>query len=54
MKGKDIIKLAQILSIQAEIEAMKAENHVRAFQGKSPAYGEDAFYQKADQLKQLV
>lgn len=34
---------AVLLSIQCELEGMKAENAVRAHRGESPAYGEEAF-----------
>lgn len=34
---------AQAVAAQAEIEAMKAENQLRIMQGKTIAYGEEAF-----------
>jgi hypothetical protein len=38
---------AEMAAIQARIESMKAENAVRAANGSSPSYGEDAFYQES-------
>ena len=32
-----------LLDYEAELEGMKSENRLREIQGKSPAYGENAF-----------
>lgn len=54
MNQYDIRRLALVLSIQAEIEGMKIENICRVNNGLSPAYGEDAFQNKAFELDCLA
>jgi hypothetical protein len=46
-------RLAKILSVQAEIEGMKAFNKQREIQGDSVGYNKDAFDQLAYQLEIL-
>lgn len=46
--------LIEAFAINAEIEAMKAENQHRHACGNSIAYGEDAFLGKADALYNLA
>lgn len=50
----DIKRLALILAIQAEIEAMKIFNTQRAFDGWPPGYPESEFQAKADELRELA
>ena len=50
----DVRRLALILACQAEIEGMKAENKFREIQDQSLAYGEEAFNDKANELKNLA
>lgn len=54
MNEYDVKRLALVLSIQAEIEGMKAENLVREQNNHSPAYMEAAFQEKACQLTNLA
>lgn len=46
----------QILAMAAitEVEAMKADNALRAVRGKEPAYNEDDFMLKAGELEGLA
>lgn len=44
---------AQIYAVIAEIEGMKAENVQREGSGRSLAYTEDAFFEKANELRSL-
>jgi hypothetical protein len=53
MNEYDIKRLARVYSIQAEIEAMKAENSKRPFEDKAPIYGYDHFIEKAKELGEL-
>ena len=46
-------KLAKILAIQAEIEAMKIANLERADKGFPPAYHEESFLGAAEDLEEL-
>lgn len=50
----DIRRFGLILALQSEIEAMKAENEIRKHQGLAPAYGEDQFYNKAEEIRSIV
>jgi len=43
MNEYDIRRLAIILALQAEIEAMKAENKIREMDGHSLSYNENHF-----------
>lgn len=54
MNEYDIKRLAAILSIQAEIEGMKADNTFRFQQEWTPNYGSDSFNMLAEQLRQLA
>lgn len=49
-----VTRLALILSIQAEIEGMKAENTQRKQLGYSITYGELDFCKKAEELRKLA
>ena len=42
-----------LLQLQCEMEAMKVENTIRESQGKSPAWGEEAFMKLVDKLEHL-
>lgn len=53
MSDKTVYIFGIILSIQAEIEGMKAENSVRKIKGESLAYDEAAFYEKAAEIRAL-
>lgn len=54
MNEYDIKRLALILAIQAEIEGMKAENYQRIVLDYSPAYGDENFQEKAQELRDLA
>ena len=43
-------KVAEMIQIAVEVEAMKALNAQRAEQGHSQAYGEDDFWEKSQAL----
>ena len=51
MNEFDVRRLGFILSIQAEIEGMKADNEIYKLAHVNPAYNENDFQQKADELK---
>lgn len=51
MTHYDVKRLALVLSVQAEIEGMKAENALRALNNESPAYGQEQFMVCAHQLQ---
>ncbi len=53
MNDNAVKRLGLILSVQAEIEAMKAENIIRKERGCTLAYDERAFYEKSEELKEL-
>ena len=46
-------KLALLLAIETEVEAMKAENMQRSILGYSLAYNENDFLEKAEELRKL-
>lgn len=54
MNEYDVKRLALVLAIQAEIEGGKAENKHAELIGQSIPYREDAFYKKADELRELA
>lgn len=54
MNEYDVKRLALVLAIQAEIEAMKVENIIRERQGYSPAYDEPAFIEMAEKLRHVA
>ena len=54
MNEYDVKRLALVLSIQAEIEGMKAENMQRALMGESMAYREGDFEYRAEVLRVLA
>lgn len=54
MNDFTVKRLALILTVQAEIEGMKAENMCREINGKAMAYNEIDFFQKANELRDLA
>jgi hypothetical protein len=54
MNTFDVKRLALVLSVQAEVEAMKTENSLRMSMDYSPAYTEDHFFRKANELNDLA
>jgi len=54
MNEYDIKRLALILSVQAEIEGMKAENAFREVYQHEPTYNEGHFQEKAQKLSDLA
>ena len=54
MNEYDIKRLGLILSVQAEIEGMKAENQARKPMGSLPFYNEIDFIKKAEELRIIV
>lgn len=54
MNEYDVKRLALVLAIQAEIEAMKTLNLERQMGNWSLAYTEADFQQKAEELKELA
>jgi hypothetical protein len=50
----DAKKFGLILAIQAEIEGMKAENMLRQQTGEYVCYGQDCFFNKAEQFRELA
>ncbi|MFA9212506.1 MAG: hypothetical protein ACEQSR_01480 [Candidatus Methylacidiphilales bacterium] len=53
MNEYDVKRLAQVLSIQAEIEGMKSENMLKEQIKESPSYGYSHFSEMADILMKL-
>jgi hypothetical protein len=53
LSGCDIKRLALVLAVQAEIKGMEAANEQRASIGESRAYGEEAFFEKAEELRNI-
>lgn len=49
-----IKRLALVQAIIAEIEGMKIKNIERSNNQEAPAYSEEAFYYKADELRILA
>ena len=45
--------LSRLLAEYAEIEGMKAENKLRELEGKSLAYNEEAFLNKANYIREI-
>lgn len=45
---------AQVAGLVVEVEAMNASNLERERQGKAPAYGEEAYQQKANEILRLA
>lgn len=54
MNEYDIKRLALILAVQAEIEGMKTENAQRNHRGENMAYDDNAFCEKAEELRKLA
>lgn len=51
MEYMDVRRLGLILAIQAEIEAMKAENEIRKYNSEVIVYGLQEFQAKAEELR---
>lgn len=51
MTHYDVLRFGLLLAIQAEIEGMKIDNHVRVSNGESPDYGINSFNAKAEELR---
>ena len=54
MEHYDVIRLAHVLAVQAEIEGMKAANENRRQVDGGMAYIESDFNEKAEELRQLA
>jgi hypothetical protein len=54
MNEYDVRRLALVLSVQAEIEAMKVENEVNKIQGLPLTYNQNQFEAKANRLSDLA
>jgi hypothetical protein len=54
MNNYDVKRLALVLSIQAEIEGMKAENIQREAQRLAQAYGDEQFQYMAEELRNMA
>ena len=54
MNAYDIKRLALVLAVQAEIEAMKVKNFEREDAGMSHAYSEEEFWQRSETLNGLA
>lgn len=54
MNEYDVKRLALVLAVQAEIEAMKAKNFERKDTGMSNAYDEQEFWNRAEELRELA
>lgn len=54
MNQYDVIRLALVLAVQAEIEGMKACNDDRSQLGHSMAYTDTDFCNKAEELRMLA
>ena len=54
MDENTVRRLALVLSVQSEIEGMKAENALRETCKHSPSYGEAAFMDKAEELRNIA
>ena len=54
MNEYDVKRLALVLSVQAEIEGMKAENMLMEQNSESPAFGLKQFSELANRLSDLA
>ena len=54
MQQYNVMRLALVLAVQAEIEGMKADNILRVQNDMSPSYGDEDFHCKAAELKNLA
>ncbi|MFT6442495.1 MAG: hypothetical protein ACJASM_002041 [Salibacteraceae bacterium] len=54
MTQADVKRLALVLSVQAEIEGMKAENHMRKIKYESLAYTDQDFVDKSNDLQNIA
>jgi len=46
-----VMRLANVLAVQAEIEGMKAENKQREIEGNNLTFTSDMFQEKAEDLR---
>jgi hypothetical protein len=46
-----VAQSAQILALETEVKGMEAANHERLHRGESLAYSEQAFLNKADEIR---
>ena len=54
MTENSVKRLALVLAVQSEIEGMKVLNAERVSNGMAPAWNEQAFNQKAEELRSLA
>ncbi len=54
MTEYDVKRLALVLAIQAEIEALKVDNKLREYEEGSPMWSGDHFACKAEELRVLA
>jgi len=54
MEMCDVVRLALVLAVQADVEGMKTENVLRTQCGESLVYGEEAFFEQAELLRKLA
>lgn len=54
MNKFDIKRFGLILSIQAEIDGMKAANECRAANGREPIYDEYYFDKRAEEIREII
>lgn len=54
MNKKLLILFGEISALNAEVEGMKAENIERNINGLSPVYGEEAFFEKCDKIREII
>jgi hypothetical protein len=54
MEHSDVVRLALVLAIQAEIEGMKASNEYLKQSGSPQLYGNEKFQEKAEELRNLA
>lgn len=54
MTDYTVKRLARVLSLQAEVEAMKAANEARRVNDQSPAYNEGDFIEISNRLEAMA
>ena len=54
MNEYDVKRLIEAFAIEAEIEAMKIANKQRDLPSEAPAYDENDFFEKAEELRILA
>lgn len=53
MENYDVVRLGMLLAVQAEIEGLKVKNREQIALGMAPAYGEQHFRDKAEELRNI-